>query len=140
GDCNFSWRISPAQCRTPRPLKHKRSLLIFVSTTLGGSLLPLNFLHAEEEKEKPSAEDNNNEEGLVGGLLSLFVPNEKTKSGRVLPKSYVKSAREVVKSLRESLKGRCQGKRQVQKNGGFCKRSDQGFRAELDGPEIRRAG
>ncbi|XP_039015096.1 photosystem II D1 precursor processing protein PSB27-H2, chloroplastic-like isoform X2 [Hibiscus syriacus] len=43
------------------------------------------------------------DEGLVGAFKSLLDPNEKTKSGKVLPKAYVKSVREVVKTLRESL-------------------------------------
>ncbi|XVF66670.1 hypothetical protein PTKIN_Ptkin10aG0055700 [Pterospermum kingtungense] len=43
------------------------------------------------------------DEGVVGAIKSLFDPNEKTKSGKVLPKAYIKSAREVVKTLRESL-------------------------------------
>ncbi|XP_019180386.1 PREDICTED: photosystem II D1 precursor processing protein PSB27-H2, chloroplastic [Ipomoea nil] len=50
--------------------------------------------NAQEEKD----------EGVAGALKSLFDPNEKTKSGKVLPKAYLKSAREVVKTLRESLK------------------------------------
>ncbi|XP_078442761.1 photosystem II 11 kDa protein-like protein [Wolffia australiana] len=41
--------------------------------------------------------------GLVDAIKSAFDPNEKTKSGRTLPKAYLKSAREVVKTLRESL-------------------------------------
>lgn len=40
----------------------------------------------------------------LSGPLSLFDPNEKTKSGKLLPKSYLKRARQVVKSLKESLK------------------------------------
>ncbi|KAI5070112.1 hypothetical protein GOP47_0014455 [Adiantum capillus-veneris] len=40
----------------------------------------------------------------LSGLLTLFDTNEKTKSGKLLPKSYLKSARNVVKSLKESLK------------------------------------
>ncbi|CAH1449699.1 unnamed protein product [Lactuca virosa] len=43
------------------------------------------------------------DESLVGAFKSLFDPNEKTKSGKVLPKAYLNSAREVVKTLRESL-------------------------------------
>ncbi|CAI0466166.1 unnamed protein product, partial [Linum tenue] len=43
------------------------------------------------------------EEGVVGAIKSLLDPNEKTKSGKLLPKAYLKSAREVVKTLRESL-------------------------------------
>uniref|UniRef100_A0A453LS51 Uncharacterized protein n=1 Tax=Aegilops tauschii subsp. strangulata TaxID=200361 RepID=A0A453LS51_AEGTS len=34
---------------------------------------------------------------------SLFDPNEETKGGKVLPKAYLKAAREVVRTLRESL-------------------------------------
>ncbi|KVI01568.1 photosystem II D1 precursor processing protein PSB27-H2, chloroplastic [Cynara cardunculus var. scolymus] len=49
-------------------------------------------------------EQEENDESLVGAFKSLFDPNEKTKSGRVLPKAYLNSAREVVKTLRESLK------------------------------------
>ncbi|XP_019056534.1 PREDICTED: photosystem II D1 precursor processing protein PSB27-H2, chloroplastic isoform X2 [Tarenaya hassleriana] len=43
-------------------------------------------------------------QGIVGAFKTLFDPDEKTKSGKVLPKAYLKSAREVVKTLRESLK------------------------------------
>uniref|UniRef100_A0A251V5M9 Putative photosystem II Pbs27 n=1 Tax=Helianthus annuus TaxID=4232 RepID=A0A251V5M9_HELAN len=50
------------------------------------------------------AEDEQQDESLVGAIKSLFDPNEKTKSGKVLPKAYLSSAREVVKTLRESLK------------------------------------
>lgn len=63
-------------------------------------LAPLSFQQAHAE-EKASTE---NDEGLLGGLVTLFDPNEKTKSGRILPKIYLKNAREVVKNLRESLK------------------------------------
>ncbi|TXG72056.1 hypothetical protein EZV62_000635 [Acer yangbiense] len=55
------------------------------------------------------AEDKSNgldetDEGVVGAIKSLFDPNEETKSGKVLPKAYLKTARELVKTLRESLK------------------------------------
>ncbi|KAG6736626.1 hypothetical protein POTOM_060499 [Populus tomentosa] len=43
-------------------------------------------------------------DGVAGAIKSLFDPNEKTKSGKLLPKAYLKAAREVVKNLRESLK------------------------------------
>ncbi|KAM0929593.1 hypothetical protein ACQ4PT_001617 [Festuca glaucescens] len=42
-------------------------------------------------------------EGVVGAIKSLFDPNEETKAGKVLPKAYLKAAREVVRTLRESL-------------------------------------
>lgn len=47
--------------------------------------------------------DKEEDKGVIGAIKSLFDPNEKTKSGKVLPKAYLKSAREVVKTLRESL-------------------------------------
>lgn len=52
--------------------------------------------------EEPNVEDGN-DEGVIGAIKSIFDPNEKTKSGKVLPKAYLKSAREVVKTLRDSL-------------------------------------
>lgn len=54
------------------------------------------------EEELNTQEDK--DEGVVGAIKSLFDPNEKTKSGKVLPKAYLNSARDVVKTLRESLK------------------------------------
>ncbi|XP_071737026.1 photosystem II D1 precursor processing protein PSB27-H2, chloroplastic-like [Rutidosis leptorrhynchoides] len=53
--------------------------------------------------DEPNEQDEK-DESLVGAMKSLFDPNEKTKSGKVLPKAYLNSAREVVKTLRESLK------------------------------------
>lgn len=55
---------------------------------------------AEDKSNGQEEEDT----GVIGAITSLFDPNEKTKSGRLLPKAYLKSAREVVKTLRESLK------------------------------------
>ncbi|KAL6636903.1 hypothetical protein ACP70R_024475 [Stipagrostis hirtigluma subsp. patula] len=43
------------------------------------------------------------EGGVLGAIKSIFDPNEKTKEGKVLPKAYLKAAREVVRTLRESL-------------------------------------
>ena len=53
--------------------------------------------------EENSADQEEEDEGIIGTIKSMFDPNEKTKSGKVLPKAYLKSAREVVKTLRESL-------------------------------------
>ncbi|GMI87755.1 LOW PSII ACCUMULATION 19 [Hibiscus trionum] len=60
-------------------------------------LTPILPARAESDDRKEA------DDGVVGAIKSLFDPNEKTKSGKVLPKAYVKSAREVVKTLRESL-------------------------------------
>ena len=54
--------------------------------------------------EEKSSDQEEEDTGVIGAITSLFDPNEKTKSGRLLPKAYLKSAREVVKTLRESLK------------------------------------
>ncbi|XP_071729752.1 photosystem II D1 precursor processing protein PSB27-H2, chloroplastic-like [Rutidosis leptorrhynchoides] len=54
--------------------------------------------------DEPNELQEEKVESLVGAMKSLFDPNEKTKSGKVLPKAYLNSAREVVKTLRESLK------------------------------------
>lgn len=53
---------------------------------------------------KSNGQEEEEDTGVIGAITSLFDPNEKTKSGRLLPKAYLKSAREVVKTLRESLK------------------------------------
>ncbi|PKA56796.1 hypothetical protein AXF42_Ash002099 [Apostasia shenzhenica] len=69
-------------------------LLCFISSP---SIISL--AKAEERKEQ----DDEGENGVVGAVKSLFDPNEKTKTGKVLPKAYLKAAREVVKTLKESL-------------------------------------
>ncbi|KFK42867.1 hypothetical protein AALP_AA1G049300 [Arabis alpina] len=72
-----------------------------VGVSLLATTLEFSGLQAQakaEEKEEVEGE------GVVGAFKSLFDPNEKTKSGKELPKAYLKSAREVVKTMRESLK------------------------------------
>ncbi|PKI33820.1 hypothetical protein CRG98_045789 [Punica granatum] len=71
---------------------------IFTLTTLSCIFSPLKVLAAEK-----STQEEEEDKGVIGAVKSLFDPNEKTKSGKVLPKAYLKSAREVVKNLRESL-------------------------------------
>ncbi|KAM2711758.1 hypothetical protein EV1_031841 [Malus domestica] len=51
--------------------------------------------------DKSNGEEEN--DGVIGALKTLFDPNEKTKSRKVLPKAYLKSAKEVLKTLHESL-------------------------------------
>ncbi|KAH1240298.1 Photosystem II D1 precursor processing protein PSB27-H2, chloroplastic [Glycine max] len=79
----------------------RRHLLISVGpslVTLTCGLSP-SMVWAEEKSGEKEEEDK----GVIGAIKSLFDPNEKTKSGKVLPKAYLKSAREVVKTMRESL-------------------------------------
>ncbi|KAL7105233.1 hypothetical protein ACP275_07G031500 [Erythranthe tilingii] len=73
------------------------SVLAFLNLNSELMLLPAN---ADGKNSNATEEED---EGLGVALKSLFDPNEKTKSGKVLPKAYLKSAREVVKTLRESV-------------------------------------
>lgn len=72
------------------------------------SFLTLNWfaspLPALSETESNRQEEKEEEDGMIGAIKSLLDPNEKTKQGSLLPKAYLKSAKEVVKTLRESLK------------------------------------
>lgn len=93
---------------SPQPAPPSRRHII-VST--GASLLPtltINYGLTPSvvwAKEKSNGQEEEEEDsGIIGTVKSLFDPNEKTKSGKVLPKAYLKSARGVVKTLRESLK------------------------------------
>ncbi|XP_059439132.1 photosystem II D1 precursor processing protein PSB27-H2, chloroplastic-like [Corylus avellana] len=72
---------------------------LVTTLTFNYGLTP-SIVWAEENSNGKEEEDA----GIVGAVKSLFDPNEKTKSGKVLPKAYLKSAREVLKTLRESLK------------------------------------
>ncbi|KAK7389565.1 hypothetical protein VNO78_24715 [Psophocarpus tetragonolobus] len=92
-----NWRVdNNMQHDTPsNTSSRRRPLIIGVAhslVTLTYCLSP-SMVCAEDEQDK----------GVIGAIESLFDPNEKTKSGKVLPKAYLKSAREVVKTLRESL-------------------------------------
>ncbi|CAK7327052.1 unnamed protein product [Dovyalis caffra] len=68
--------------------------------TLNCVLTPLQVRAEDESTDQEEEKDD----GVVGAIKPLFDPNEKTKSGKLLPKAYLKSARDVVKNLRESLK------------------------------------
>lgn len=71
------------------------SALALLNLSCGFMLVPA--------RSEEIATEEGKDEGLVGALQSLLDPNEKTKSGKVLPKAYLNSVREVVKTLRESL-------------------------------------
>ncbi|KAK7270582.1 hypothetical protein RIF29_23823 [Crotalaria pallida] len=81
--------------------RRRRRLLLalptsFLTITCSSAFSPLLPSAAKEEED-------DDDKGIIGAIGSLFDPDEKTKSGTVLPKAYLKSAREVVKTLRESL-------------------------------------
>ncbi|GFS36704.1 photosystem II 11 kDa protein-like protein [Actinidia rufa] len=75
------------------------SVSLITTLTFNFSPIPLFALAGDETKG-----EDDKDEGVIGAVKTLFDPNEKTKSGKVLPKAYLKSAREVVKTLRDSLK------------------------------------
>ncbi|CAN1280150.1 Photosystem II D1 precursor processing protein PSB27-H2, chloroplastic, partial [Linum perenne] len=58
-------------------------------------------LSAANAKDEEQGEEKN--VGAIGAIKSFLDPNEKTKSGKLLPKAYLNTAREVVKTLRESV-------------------------------------
>lgn len=84
-----------------------RRLAIFCSGASWLSILTVKYnftaLPAKAEESNPKDKEEAEGDGVVGAIKSLFDPSEKTKSGKVLPKAYLKAAREVVKTLRESL-------------------------------------
>ncbi|XP_074585541.1 photosystem II D1 precursor processing protein PSB27-H2, chloroplastic isoform X2 [Curcuma longa] len=59
-------------------------------------------IRAEEDSNRNDPKDEG-DNGAFGTIKSIFDPDEKTKTGKLLPKAYLKDAREVVKTLRESL-------------------------------------
>lgn len=67
------------------------------------SLLAGAAVTAVAGRARAAEADGDGGEGVVGAFKSLFDPNEETKAGKVLPKAYLKAAREVVRTLRESL-------------------------------------
>ncbi|XP_023006140.1 photosystem II D1 precursor processing protein PSB27-H2, chloroplastic [Cucurbita maxima] len=94
---SWSQVVLPSQelCRRSL-LCNGMSLVAFL--TFNNALTPW-LARAEETPNHKEEEEN----GVIGTIKSIFDPNERTKSGKVLPKAYLKSAREVVKTLRESL-------------------------------------
>ncbi|CAB4261514.1 unnamed protein product [Prunus armeniaca] len=76
----------------------------FVAGAMIVTILTINYgLAPSPVWADDKSDDEEEKDGVIGALKSLFDPNEKTKSGKVLPKAYLKSAKEVVKTLRESL-------------------------------------
>ncbi|XP_050372491.1 photosystem II D1 precursor processing protein PSB27-H2, chloroplastic [Argentina anserina] len=103
-----SYRLRPnkehkmhSRCALPsQEASSTRRVLVYTGASILAGVLaraPLPVL----ADDKPSGEDD--KDGVFGAIQSLLDANTKTKSGRVLPKAYLKSAKEVVKTLRESL-------------------------------------
>ncbi|XP_024045774.1 photosystem II D1 precursor processing protein PSB27-H2, chloroplastic isoform X2 [Citrus clementina] len=105
------WKADKLHSRThvalpPVEAASSRRHVISCSSTALVAILTFNcgLAPLPVQAEDMSNGQDEKEEGVVGAIKSLFDPNEKTKSGKVLPKAYLKSARELVKTLRESLK------------------------------------
>ena len=106
--CNITDKLQPrchAVLSSQEAPSSRRHIIVWTGASLV-STLTFNYgltppvVWAEDKSNGQEEEDT----GLIGAITSLFDPNEKTKSGKLLPKSYLQSAREVVKTLRESLK------------------------------------
>lgn len=88
------------RCGLDKPSSSTRRQIISCTTVPLLAVLTFTPLPVWAESNDQKEDD----QGVVGAIRSLFDPNEETKSGKVLPKAYLNSAREVVKTLRESLK------------------------------------
>ncbi|KAM0937130.1 putative photosystem II Pbs27 [Dioscorea sansibarensis] len=101
---NCCWFTSKQIERKPELVSHSNRPTKYLCGRRLVTSLPLCYLlsplpiKAEEKKQ-----ENDVDTGVIGAIKSYFDPNEKTKSGKTLPKAYIKAAREVVKTLRESL-------------------------------------
>ncbi|XVF38227.1 hypothetical protein REPUB_Repub20aG0082000 [Reevesia pubescens] len=132
-ECKLQFR-----CHVVKPsLLSRRQIIARTSASLVAVLIfncgltPLPVL-AESDDQK--GED----EGVVGTIKSLFDPNEKTKSGKVLPKAYLKSAREVVKTLRESLKEDPKDIAKFRRTADSAKESIRDYLSNWKGREVAR--
>lgn len=105
--CHSPRATNPLQKRMDKPqsmsqsIISRRNAIIFATASLLPNLISWSPVSAVKAEENDSKQED---EGVIDAIKSIFDPNEKTKTGKVLPKAYLKSAREVVKTLRESLK------------------------------------
>ncbi|XP_066386125.1 photosystem II D1 precursor processing protein PSB27-H2, chloroplastic-like [Miscanthus floridulus] len=88
--------ICSGACRLPITRRAHAASLLLLGLAGAAVSAPAPVRAAEED-------GSGGEEGVLGAIKSIFDPNEKTKAGKVLPKAYLKAAREVVRTLRESL-------------------------------------
>ncbi|XP_068634509.1 photosystem II D1 precursor processing protein PSB27-H2, chloroplastic [Aristolochia californica] len=102
-------QLRPCYSRTNLgSLSDRRQILLCSGASLI-AVLSVNYnffapLPTEAEGEHQKDEVAEDDKGVLDTFKTFFDPNEKTKTGKVLPKVFLKSAREVVKTLRESLK------------------------------------
>ncbi|CAK9186365.1 unnamed protein product [Ilex paraguariensis] len=105
--CNLQSRchaVLPSQKPSRRRQVLVSGALVAILTLNNGST-PLPACAGDE-----STSQEDQDQGLIGSIKTLFDPTEKTKSGKVLPKAYLKSARETdadaaKESIRDYLSG-----------------------------------
>ncbi|KAE8698958.1 Photosystem II D1 precursor processing protein PSB27-H2 [Hibiscus syriacus] len=97
GKLQFRCYVVASCLSSRRHIIARTAASLLAVATFNCVLTPILPVRAESDDRKEE------DDGVVGAIKSLLDPNEKTKSGKVLPKAYVKSVREVVKTLRESL-------------------------------------
>lgn len=74
--------------------------------------------------------------GVIDGIVSLFDPNEKSKSGKLLPKGYLKSAREVVKNLKASLQDSSTNESSIRRSADSAKEAIRNYLQDWRGQKI----
>ncbi|KAL3695261.1 hypothetical protein R1sor_009337 [Riccia sorocarpa] len=109
----------------PEALRSRRDTVIGLllgSTTLCFSQwLDAQEVLAEEEAKQEGIAAVQKQESVFDGLKALLDPNETTKSGKKLPKAYLKSARGVVTKLRDSFSGDSKNETQFRRNADSAK-------------------
>ncbi|CAN6470848.1 unnamed protein product [Victoria cruziana] len=119
------------QAFLPYPQFSQRRLFLLSGSVLASFGLTA-FGVLAEEQETNDGENN----GIFGAVTSFFDPNEKTNSGKILPKAYLKSAREVVKTLRESLKEESTDMAKFRKSADAAKESIREYLGGWQGKEL----
>ncbi|CAL1411344.1 unnamed protein product [Linum trigynum] len=123
------------QLRQNQVAETRRRVLLAGAISAISSLSPYwipTTLPARAEGGQPAKDE---EEGVIGAIKSLLDPNEKTKSGRLLPKAYLNSAREVVKALRESLQEDPKDNAKFRRNADAAKESIREYLSNWRGQE-----
>ncbi|KAJ8766353.1 hypothetical protein K2173_022412 [Erythroxylum novogranatense] len=98
----FSCNVVKLSQGTPSTRRH-----ILVCGASFVTILALNCILTplRVQAENESNDQEQKDDGVVGAIKSMFDPNEKTKSGKVLPKAYLKSAERKTPKISQSSDG-----------------------------------
>ncbi|KAG6551193.1 hypothetical protein Mapa_007429 [Marchantia paleacea] len=121
---------SSGESDTPRSRREALRGLVLCTTALlltqyGGQVL------AEEVKSGDGSAGK--DDSVFGGIMSLLDPDETTKSGKKLPKAYLKSARGVVTKLRDSFSGGSKNESEFRRNADSAKEAIRDYVANWRG-------